>query len=101
MPSLRRTRDTAQEAALTPAAARRLTRRIAWRLDGLAGPVAALMPLIREAIDRKAHEALGYPDLAAYVEDQLGLTYTAGELEQGITALQTLADQIRDPSEVS
>lgn len=102
MASLRRSRDTAQEAAqLSRAEAKRLTRRISWRLDGLAGPIAALMPMLREATDRKAYEALGYTNVAEYVEDQLGLAYAADEIEQGITALQRLAGQLRDRSEVS
>lgn len=48
--------------------AERLTHRIELKLGTLADAYESVMPLIREAIERKAHEALDYQTVQAYVE---------------------------------
>jgi hypothetical protein len=79
---------------LSPAEAKRLIRRIGWRLNGLARPVTALLPHIREAIDRDAAGALGYSSVAEWSEDRFGLG------SESIAALLKVADQLRDRSGV-
>ena len=47
-----------------------ITLRISLKLDTLADAHESVMPLIREAIERRAYVALGYPSLSAYVADR-------------------------------
>lgn len=54
--------------------AERLTQRIALKLDAMADTYAGVMPLIREAIERRAYLALGYDGVSAYVSDRFGDT---------------------------
>jgi hypothetical protein len=58
--------ETADKQPLTTAEAERLTTRIGLKLGILADTYESVMPLIREAIDRNAHIALGYPSFGAY-----------------------------------
>jgi len=57
---------------LTPEGAERLSERISGRLETIATNYVAVMPLIREAISRNAHEVLGYPSPGAYIKDRFG-----------------------------
>lgn len=52
--------------------AERITTRIALKINSLADTYEAVMPMIREAIAREAHEALGYPSVGAYVSERFG-----------------------------
>ncbi|GAB3125759.1 hypothetical protein [Glaciibacter psychrotolerans] len=49
-----------------------ITEQITFRLDAIADNYEVVMPLIREAIERGAHDVLGYPSVGAYVSDQFG-----------------------------
>jgi hypothetical protein len=60
----------AEAQALNQEEAERLTQRIEIKLDTLADAYEAVMPLIREAIDRRAHEALGYQTFSAYAAER-------------------------------
>jgi N6-adenosine-specific RNA methylase IME4/transposase-like protein len=62
--------------ALSRDAAERLTTRISLKLGTLADAYESVMPLIREAIDGKAHEVLGYPSIGAYAADRFGDSLT-------------------------
>lgn len=57
---------------LSRADAERLTTRIRLRLDAIADNYVAVMPLIREAIERRAWDALGYSGVSAYVSECFG-----------------------------
>lgn len=57
---------------LTRVDAERLTTRIRLRLDTIADNYAAVMPLIREAIERQAYAALGYTGVSQYVSECFG-----------------------------
>lgn len=57
---------------LTRVDAERLTTRIRLRLDTIADNYAAVMPLIREAIERRAYDALGYTGVSQYVSECFG-----------------------------
>jgi transposase len=57
---------------IKPSEAERLTQRIAVGLTTLADTYESVMPLIREAIERRAYEALGYPSMGAYVSARFG-----------------------------
>lgn len=59
-------------AELTPEGAERLSERISSRLETIATNYVAVMPLIREAINRNAHDVLGYPSPGAYIKDRFG-----------------------------
>lgn len=48
----------------------RITARIADKLDGIADNYEQVMPLIREALTRRAHVALGYASVTAYVSER-------------------------------
>lgn len=50
--------------------AERITARIADKLDGIADNIEQVMPLIREALTRKAWEPLGYTGATAYVSER-------------------------------
>ena len=50
--------------------AERITARIADKLDGIADNYEQVMPLIREALTRQAHVALGYASVTAYVSER-------------------------------
>lgn len=54
------------------AAAERRAERIRLRLDSIADNYAAVMPMIREAINQRDDLALGYPSVSAYVADRFG-----------------------------
>lgn len=58
--------DTTQT-NLTEAEAERLTRQISARLVTIAENYEAVMPMIREAIERKAYLALGYKGVSDYI----------------------------------
>lgn len=57
---------------LDRAEAERLTTRIRLRLDTIADNYVAVMPLIREAIERQAFAALGYTGVSQYVSECFG-----------------------------
>jgi hypothetical protein len=57
---------------LTPEGAERLSGRISARLDAIADNYVAVMPLIREALNRNAFAVLGYNSPGAYVKDRFG-----------------------------
>jgi hypothetical protein len=57
---------------LTLDGAERLSARISARLDGIADNYVAVMPLIREALNRNAHAVLGYVSPGAYIKDRFG-----------------------------
>lgn len=57
---------------LTPEGAERLSERISGRLETIATNYVAVMPLIREAINRNAHAVLGYASPGAYIKDRFG-----------------------------
>lgn len=50
--------------------AERITTRIADKLDGVADSYEQVMPLIREALTRQAHQALGYLSVTEYVSER-------------------------------
>jgi len=52
--------------------AERHSQRISIRLDALADNYVAVMPLIREAINRNAHAVLGYASPGAFIKDRFG-----------------------------
>lgn len=52
--------------------AERITLRISLKLGSLADTYEAVMPMIRDAIVRQAHAALGYPSPGAYISDRFG-----------------------------
>lgn len=54
------------------AAAERRAERITLRLDNIADNYAAVMPMIREAIEKRDDIALGYNSPTAYVSDRFG-----------------------------
>lgn len=57
---------------LTRGEAERITKRISLKLDTIADNYQAVMPLIREAVERNAAAALGYSGVSAYVADRFG-----------------------------
>jgi hypothetical protein len=57
---------------MTEEGAERLSSRISARLDGIADNYVAVMPLIREALNRNVYDVLGYPSHGAYVKDRFG-----------------------------
>ena len=59
-------------APLDRAEAERITTRIRLRLDAIADNYVAVMPLIREAIERGAWVALGYNGVSQYVSECFG-----------------------------
>lgn len=58
--------------ALDRADAERLTTRIRLRLDAIADNYVAVMPMIREAIERRAWSVLGYSGVSQYVSECFG-----------------------------
>ena len=68
--------------ALTEEEAERLTTDISHKLGIIADNTEAVMPLIREAIERNAYAALGYPSHGAYVAERFGDTLTRLEVAQ-------------------
>lgn len=50
--------------------AERITTRIADKLDSVADSYEQVMPLIREALTRQAHQALGYRSVTEYVSER-------------------------------
>jgi hypothetical protein len=67
---------------LTEAEAERLTTRISLKLGVIVDNTEAVMPLIREAIERNAYAALGYASHGAYVAERFGDTLTRLEVAQ-------------------
>lgn len=57
---------------MTEEGAERLSSRISARLDGIADNYVAVMPLIREALNRNVYDVLGYASHGAYVKDRFG-----------------------------
>lgn len=57
---------------LDTAAAERRAERITLRLDAIADNYAAVMPMIREAIEKRDDMALGYRSPGEYVSDRFG-----------------------------
>src|SRR5829696_3626197 len=55
---------------MTEAEAEGITLRISRKLGTLADAHESVMPLIREAIERKAYVAVGYPSVSAYAADR-------------------------------
>jgi hypothetical protein len=54
------------------AAAERRAERIRLRLDAIADNIDAVLPMIREAIEKGDHAALGYRSVGEYVSDRFG-----------------------------
>lgn len=54
------------------AAAERRAERITLRLEAIADNYAAVMPMIRESIEKQDHLALGYRSVGEYVADRFG-----------------------------
>lgn len=52
--------------------AERITLSISLKLGTLADTYESVMPMIRDAITRQAHAALGYPSPGAYISDRFG-----------------------------
>ena len=59
-------------AAHDVAAAERRAERIRLRLDAIADNIDAVLPMIREAIEREDHRTLGYNGVSDYVQDRFG-----------------------------
>jgi hypothetical protein len=57
---------------MTEEEASSITTRISVKLDAIADNYESVMPLIREALTREAHIALGYASPGAYVADRFG-----------------------------
>ncbi len=57
---------------LDRAAAERRAERIRFRLDAIADNYTAVMPMIRESIEKRDDLALGYASVGAYVADRFG-----------------------------
>jgi hypothetical protein len=57
---------------MTTEEASSITTQISVKLDALADNYESVMPLIRDAITRQAHAALGYASPGAYVADRFG-----------------------------
>lgn len=64
--------DTGEIVELDRAAAERRAERITLRLDAIADNYAAVMPMIRESIEKQDHAALGYRSVGEYVADRFG-----------------------------
>lgn len=52
--------------------AERITEQIVGRIDSISENVDAVMSLMREALSRNAHDALGYASPGAYISDRFG-----------------------------
>lgn len=65
-------RATASLPEITAEGAERLSERISLRLDAIATNYLAVMPLIREALNRNAWAVLGYASPGAYAKDRFG-----------------------------
>ncbi|PZE66942.1 helix-turn-helix domain-containing protein [Curtobacterium sp. MCBD17_021] len=59
-------------AVMTRDEAERISTRIGLRLDTIGDNYVAVMPMIREAIERQAYAALGYKSHGAYAQDRFG-----------------------------
>lgn len=64
--------ETGELVNLDRAAAERRAERIRLRLDSIADNYAAVMPMIREAIEKRDDLALGYRSVGEYVADRFG-----------------------------
>lgn len=64
--------DTGTIVPLDAAAAERRAERITLRLDAVADNYRAVLPMIREAVEKRDDLALGYPSPGAYVSDRFG-----------------------------
>ena len=64
--------ETGEVLDLDRAAAERRAERIRLRLDTIADNYAAVMPMIRESIEKRDDVALGYASVGAYVADRFG-----------------------------
>ena len=75
------------------AEAERLTTRIRLRLDTIADNYVAVMPLIREAIERGAWSVLGYSGVSEYVSSCFGdaLTHLGVEVRREVVRELTAA----------
>lgn len=62
----------AQEPNYDTAAAERRAERIRLRLDSIADNITTVLPMIREAIEKNDHAALGYRSVGEYVSDRFG-----------------------------
>lgn len=62
----------AQEPNYDTAAAERRAERIRLRLDSIADNITTVLPMIREAIEKNDHAALGYRSVGEYVADRFG-----------------------------
>lgn len=58
--------------AMTEAEAERVTEQIAFRIDSITENYEVVMVLMRDALARNAHEALGYASPGAYIADRFG-----------------------------
>lgn len=63
---------TGEVVDLDPTAAERRAERIRLRLDSIAENYAAVLPAIREAIEKRDDLALGYRSVSEYVADRFG-----------------------------
>lgn len=57
---------------MTEEQAERITEQIAYRIDSITENYEVVMSLMRDALARRAHEALGYPSPGAYIADRFG-----------------------------
>lgn len=89
-----------------------ITTQIAVKLDTIADNYQAVMPLIREALTRQAHLALGYAAPGAYVADRFGRAlermatgprraFVAELTNAGMSTRQIAPIFVVDPSQIS
>lgn len=64
--------DTGEVVALDASAAERRAERITLRLDAIADNYRAVLPMIREAIEKRDDLALGYRSPGDYISDRFG-----------------------------
>jgi hypothetical protein len=83
------TRSRGQD-ALTEAEAEELTTRMNLKLGTIADNIEAVMPLIREPVERNAYAALGFASHGAYVAERFGDTRTRLEVAQRRDVVQEL-----------
>lgn len=58
--------------AMTESEAERVTEQIAFRIDSITDNYEVVMTLMRDALARSAHQALGYASPGAYIADRFG-----------------------------
>lgn len=85
--------ETGEILELDKAAAERRAERIRLRLDVITDNYAAVMPMIRESIEKRDDLALGYRSVGEYVADRFGgaLTQLGGEVRREVVQELTAA----------